>query len=61
MYCCLPRSLTEALIRHSHMQTHTHTLVEPKGTDIVKVELEANEILLTFTTQIVRERQSPRV
>lgn len=43
------------------MQTDTHTLVEPKGTDIVKVELEANEILLTFTTQIVRERQSPRV
>ena len=53
--CWLPRSLTEGF-KLAFTQADTHT-DWTQGTDIVKVELEANEILLTFTTRIVRERE----
>lgn len=49
--CCLPPSLSEAWNQHTHTDW-------TQGTDTVKVELEANEIRLTFVTLIVKEYPS---
>lgn len=69
LHSLLPdRSIKPASVRvhihkhkHTHTRAHRHTNVhtgQTHGTDVVKVEPEGNEILLTFTTQVTAEGMS---